>query len=303
LSEGGRVGWGILGAAWIAGRAVLPAIRASRNGRLVAIAARDHERAEKFATEHGIHHVAAGYEAVLNDPDVDAVYIPLVNNLHLEWTLRAFEAGKHVLCEKPLGMNAFETEQMTSAANATGRLLMEAFMYRFHPRARAFVESLRGEEVLHVEATFGFPLDDPANYRLRRELGGGALLDVGCYTVNVARWILGEPEEVFGRSRSKTGGGVDISTSALLRFPGGATASVWCSFESAEEQRVIAITKSRTFVLERPFSSWRDPDDPYQLMVESFADSVLAGTPVEVPLSDTIANMRVLDRIAEEAGA
>jgi xylose dehydrogenase (NAD/NADP) len=302
LSREGQVGWGILGAAWIAGRAVLPAIRASRNGRLVAIAARDPERAAKLAAEHGVDHVAAGYEAVLSDPDVDAVYIPLVNNLHLDWTLRAFAAGKHVLCEKPLGMNAEEAERMAAAAEESGLLLMEAFMYRFHPRARAFVDSLRGEEVLHVEATFGFPLDDPANYRLRRELGGGALLDVGCYAVNVARWILGEPEDVLGFSREAAAGGVDMSTSAVLRFPGGATASIWGSFESAEEQRVIAITKSDTFVLERPFSAWRDPDDPYQLMVESFAGSVLAGKPVELPPSDAIANLRVLDRIAARTG-
>jgi predicted dehydrogenase len=231
---------------------------------------------------------------------VDAVYIPLVNNLHLEWTLRAFAAGKHVLCEKPLGMNAHEAEQMRWASEKAGLLLMEAFMYRFHPRARAFIESLRARPVLHLTATFGFPLTDPENYRFQPDLGGGALLDVGCYTVNVARAILGEPAGVRAHARVKFG--VDLSTSALLDFGGGATASLWSSFESAEEQRLIVITRDGTSVLERPFSAWRDPDDPYQLMVESFADSILRGEPAELALDDAIGNMRALDRIREAAG-
>src|SRR5205807_9876246 len=175
---------GILGAAWIAGRAVAPAIAASRNGRLVSIASRDPNRARAFATEFAIERVAPDYDAVLSDPDVDAVYVPLVNNLHLHWTLRAFDAGKHVLCEKPLGMNAGEAERMAEAADRSGRLLMEAFMYRFHPRARAFVENVRGRHILHVPSTFGFLEEDRANYRMRRELRAGALLDAGCYTVN-----------------------------------------------------------------------------------------------------------------------
>ena len=298
-----RVGWGVLGAAWIAGRAVLPAIAASRNGRLVSIASRDAERARKLAGEHSIERVAADYDAVLADPDVDAVYIPLVNNLHLEWTERAFAAGKHVLCEKPLGMNAREAERMAESSARAGLLLMEAFMYRFHPRPRAFVEGLRGKDVLHLHSTFGFREADRANYRMRRELGGGALLDVGCYTVNAARWILGEPEVVLAQATIDPEAHVDVSTGALLKFAGGATASVWCSFESGEDQRLIVVTRDDgTSALERPFSAWRDPDDPYQLMVESFADSILEGTPVELPLDDTIANMRVLDRIREAAG-
>jgi predicted dehydrogenase len=295
------VGWGVLGAAWIAGRAVLPAIAASRNGRLISIASRDRARARKFAAEHSIQRVAADYDAVLADPDVDAVYIPLVNNLHLEWTLRAFDAGKHVLCEKPLAMNAIEAERMAEAASRSGRLLMEAFMYRFHPRARAFVDGLRGRPILHVHSTFGFREEDRDNYRMIRELGGGALLDVGCYTVNVARWLLGEPSTVLAQAHVDPEADVDVSTGALLGFDGGATASLWCSFESGEDQRLIVITRDGTSVLERPFSAWRDPEDPYQLMVESFADSVLSATPVELPLEDTIANMRVLDRIREAA--
>jgi predicted dehydrogenase len=281
---------------------VLPAIQASGNGRLVSISSRDEERAAAFASEFAIERVANDYDALLADPDVDAVYIPLVNNLHLEWTLRAFEAGKHVLCEKPLGMNAGEAVEMVDAARRSDRLLMEAFMYRFHPRPQAFVDGLRGKAILHVHATFGFPEDDRTNYRMQKPLGGGALLDVGCYTVNVARWLLGEPTVVLAQAHMDTEAAVDVSMTTLLRFEGGATASLWCSFESGEEQRVVVITRDGTSALERPFSAWRDPHDPYQLMVESFADSILAGKPVALPLEDAIANMRVLDRIREVAG-
>jgi len=274
---------------------VMPAISASGNGRLVAIASRDEAKARELASRHSVPHVGAAYEAVIEDPDVDAVYIPLVNSLHKEWTLRAVAAGKHVLCEKPLAMNAAEAEEMGDAAANAGVHLMEAFMYRFHPRPNEFIRALR--EPMFVHATFGFSFDKPANYRMKKELGGGALLDVGCYTVSVARWILGEPDGVAAWAR---GGEVDMTVSALLHFPGGATAAVWASFESPEEQELAVITKDGKQRLERPFSS-RDPD-PYRLMVKSFGESVIDDRPVSIPVSDSIANMRVLDRIAEAAG-
>jgi xylose dehydrogenase (NAD/NADP) len=174
-------------------------------------------------------------------------------------------------------------------------LLMEAFMYRFHPRPLAFVEGLRDPQFLH--ASFGFSFQHPENYRMKKELGGGALLDVGCYTVSVARWILGEPDGVAAWAR---GGEVDMTVSSLLHFPDGATASLWASFESPEEQELTVVTKGGRVRLERPFSS-KEPD-PYRLMVESFAESVLEGKPVALPVSDSVANMKVLDRIAKAAG-
>jgi xylose dehydrogenase (NAD/NADP) len=229
---------------------------------------------------------------------VDAVYIPLVNSLHHEWTLRALSAGKHVLCEKPLAMNAAEAEDMAAAAKRIGLCLMEAFMYRFHPRTRAFIDSARN--ALYVQARFGFTLRKPADYRMQPSLGGGALLDVGCYTVNVARWILGEPSRVSAHSRLQ--GGVDMTTSALLEFPGERTAAVWVSFESAEGQEVTAVTTEGTKRLELPFSS-RDEPNPYRLMVESFGDSVIEGKPVAVPPDESVANMAALDRIRAAAEA
>ncbi len=286
----------MLGAAWIAGAAVLPAIAASSNGRLVAVASRDAARAQKMASPYPDLRVLDSYDAVLADSSVDAVYVPLVNSAHKEWTLRALDAGKHVLCEKPLAMNAPEAEVMAAAAASSGKLLMEAFMYRFHPRVASLVAGLR--DALYVQASFGFGLDDPSNYRLQGEFGGGALLDVGCYVVSVARWILGEPSHVLARSRFS--GGIDMTTSALLQFDGGETAAVWASFESPEEQGLTVVMREGVERLERPFTS-RDDADPYQLMVESFARSVIGRLPVAIPLSESIANMKVLDRIRAAA--
>jgi xylose dehydrogenase (NAD/NADP) len=277
---------------------VLPAIGASKNGRVAAIASRDLQRAQQLVENHQGAHAADSYEEVLSDPGVDAVYIPLVNSEHKKWTLRALAAGKHVLCEKPLGMNVAEVEEMAAAAGRSGKHLMEAFMYRFNPRTRRFVEAL--VDPLYVHATFGFAMHDESNYRLQSPLGGGALLDVGCYVVGVTRWILGEPTQIFARSRR--GHGVDVTTSALLQFAGGQTAAVWASFESPEEQHLAVVARGGVHSLEQPFTS-RDEADSYRLMVESFGDSVLHDRPVAIPLSESIANMNVLDRIRESAAS
>jgi len=286
----------VLGAAGIAIGAVLPAIAASKNGRVAAIASRDPGRARKLADAYSGAKAPYSYEELLADPDVDAVYIPLVNNLHKEWTLRAVAAGKHVLCEKPIAMNAQEAEEMAVVAKSAGKLLMEAFMYRFHPRTRRFVEAL--QDPMYVQASFGFTVKDPSDFRLQAPLGGGALLDVGCYGVSAARWILGEPSKVLARSRRR--GGVDMTTSVLLDFPGGQTAAVWASFESPEEQGLTVVARDDVYRLNRPFSS-REEVDEYQVMVESFADSILLNKPAAIPLSESIANMKVLDRIKEAA--
>jgi predicted dehydrogenase len=266
----------------------------------VSIASRDADRARELGAKHSFARVAESYDAILEDREVDAVYIPLVNSLHREWTLRALAAGKHVLCEKPLAMNAAEAEEMASAAQHEGVHLMEAFMYRFHPRIRAFVESVK--DPMYVHARFGFRLDAPLDYRLQSSLGGGALLDVGCYTVNVTRWILGEPDEVYAKFRRDASpeDATDMTVTALLHFPAGATASVWASFESPEEQSLMVVEGERIQHIERPFNP-RDSDDPYRLMVESFAASVFEDRPVEIPPSESVANMRVLDRIREAA--
>jgi xylose dehydrogenase (NAD/NADP) len=286
----------VLGAAGIAISAVLPAIAAAKNSRVVAIASRDPERARRVAEGYPGARTSDSYEALLADSEVDAVYIPLVNSLHREWTLRALAAAKHVLCEKPLAMNALQAEEMAVAAKSAGKHLMEAFMYRFHPRTQKFVGAL--QDPLYVQASFGFTVKEASDIRLQGELGGGALLDVGCYGVSIARWILGEPSTVLARSRMAHG--VDMTTSVLLQFPGGQTAAVWASLESPEEQTLNVVARNHVHRLNWPFSS-REEVDEYQLMVESFAESILLEKAVAIPLSESIANMKVLDRIKEAA--
>jgi predicted dehydrogenase len=287
----------VLGAAGIAKSAVLPAIAKSNNGRVVAIASRDPQKARQLAEVYPGADASDSYEALLADPAVDAVYIPLVNNVHKEWTLRALAADKHVLCEKPLAMNAVEAEEMAVAAESAGKHLMEAFMYRFHSRTRRFVESLG--DPMYVHASFGFTLTRKGDYRFQEELGGGALLDVGCYTVSISRWVLGEPTNVFARSRVD---GVDLTTSALLEFEGGQTASIFSSFEAPEVQDITVVSRDGVHRLERPFNPREEPDS-YQLMVESFGESILEGKPVAIPLSESISNMKVLDWIREAASS
>ena len=233
------------------------------------------------------------YEALLADPDVDAVYLPLTNDRHRPWTLRALAAGKHVLCEKPLAMNAAEAEEMAAAATAARKVLMEAFMYRFQPQLRALAAAMAGRPLRHVHAAFGFTIRDLDNYRLRPELGGGALYDVGCYCVDVTRWLLGEPAEVRAFMR---GDAVDMTTSALLRFPSGATASLWASFESPEHQVLEIVTDDEVVRMKQPFGA-PGSNDPYRLMVEEFSAAAAGGGPAPQPVESSIANLRVLDAI------
>ena len=290
--------WGVLGAAWIADRAMLAALSEASGSQLQAMASRDQQRAAALATRHRIPSVHTGYAEVLADPDVDAVYLPLPNSLHLPWALRALAAGKHVLCEKPLALNATEAEEMAEAAQAAGRLLMEAVMYRFHPRMAELAASLAGADLRHLYAAFGFRINAPGNYRLRPDLGGGALLDVGCYVADVARWLAGEPERVEALIRRDA---VDMSCSALLGFTGGAQASLYASFESPEYEELVVVSSDRCFRVQKPFTAWRDPDDPYQLMVEAFVGAARRGRPAPLPLESSIANLRLLDRIRDAA--
>ena len=235
---------------------------------------------------------------MLEDREVDAVYVPLVNSLHREWTERALESGKHVLCEKPLAMNAIEAERMAAVAAGARKLLMEAFMYRFHPRMRALHDALRKPRFVH--AAFGFAMTEPGNYRARPELGGGALLDVACYCVNVIRWLLGEPDSI--RAAARVGGGVDLTVSAALGFGDDRSATLWGSFESGERQLLVVVDETGPKVLQQPFTAWRDPDDPYQLMVEAFAAAALTGSAPPLLLEDSVDGLRVLDAIRLGAG-
>ena len=291
-----HVRFGVLGAAFIADRALIPAMVAARNATPVAIASRDPVRAQAMAARHGIPRVHPDYEALLSDPDVDAVYVALANHAHRPWTLAALEAGKHVLCEKPLGLNATDVHVMAGAAAKHQRTLMEAFMYRFHPRMLALHDAAPDVRSLH--AAFSFTLRGDTDYRWQVDLGGGALLDVGCYTLDVARWFLGEPVAVHAVMHDV---GVDMSVATVLGFENGAEATTWASFEAPDHQVLDLVSAGAVQRVEQPFTSWHDPHDPYQLMVEAFAASVLGGHEPPRSLQDSIGTASLMDRVRAAA--
>jgi D-xylose 1-dehydrogenase (NADP+, D-xylono-1,5-lactone-forming) len=213
--------WGLLSTARI-NDAFIAGVAQSHHSAVLAVASRDLARAERYAAERGIGRAYGSYEALLTDPDVDAVYISLPNSLHLEWTSRALAAGKHVLCEKPLGRRAADVGAAFDLAERHDRLLMEAFMYRHHPQTTRLVELVSSGAIgrlRHIRASFSFRLSDPADVRLSVELDGGALMDVGCYCVSAARLLAGEPELVSG-TQVLGGDGVDVSFTGWMRFPG-----------------------------------------------------------------------------------
>jgi D-xylose 1-dehydrogenase (NADP+, D-xylono-1,5-lactone-forming) len=315
--------WGILCTSLVGRLAVVPAIQRSPNGQALAIASRDLERARREAASFNIPRAYGSYQEVLADPDVEAVYIPLPNSLHLEWVVRAAEAGKHVLCEKPLALNAAEVETMIAACERHRVKLMEAFMYRFHPRSirvKALVDRGALGPIQLIRSAFAFLHRNPDDYRFKPEMGGGALLDVGGYAVSAARWLIGaEPVEVQATARYGEASGVDETLGGLLRFPGGEIAQVTCSFRTALRQnyevvgRDAALEVSLAFVPEgeeSPLVLLRDNQveterfpkvDQYQLMVEHFADAVVHGQPLRFPPREAWANARVLDALARAA--
>src|SRR3984885_8900389 len=212
------VKWGILSTARI-NRLFVAGAHQATGVELLAVASRNPERAEAYARENGIPRAHGSYEALLEDPDVEAVYISLPNSMHIEWSVRALEAGKHVLCENPLSRKPSEVERVFDVAQRENRLLMEAFMYRHHPQTARLIELVSQGTVGQlrmIRAVFGFVAHDPANVRLSKTLDGGALMDVGCYCVSAARLIAGEPERVSGE-QTLGGDGVDVAFAAIMR--------------------------------------------------------------------------------------
>jgi len=311
-----RIRWGVLSTANIGRAAVNPAIQASSNGELVAVASRDGQRAKSFAAEHGIPQSFGSYEALLERDELDAVYIPLPNSLHREWAIRAAEAGKHVLCEKPLALDAAECAEMEAAARDHGVKLMEAFMYRFHPRTERVIELVRGGRIGDlgaVRSAFTFRLRSSENIRLDPDLGGGALMDVGCYCVNVSRTIVGEEPVSVQATASWTDRGVDEALAGMMRFAGGAVAHFDCALTlERSESYEVAGTEGQLSVPAAFLPGVGDVDihevrgregastervqgaDEYQRMVEHFADCVLSDREPRYPASEAAANMRVI---------
>jgi predicted dehydrogenase len=313
--------WGVLGVANIAVRAVIPALQRAGNGRLVAIASRTAERARDAAQRLEIPRGHASYEALLANPQVDAVYIPLPNSLHREWTIRAAEAGKHVLCEKPLAPAAADCEAMIAACRRAGVVLMEAFMYRFHPRTLRVAQLVREGalgDVRLVRASFTFRVQSPENIRLQPHLGGGALYDVGCYGVNISRLVLGEPRSVtaFGHVGAS---GVDEVLGAVLQFDGDRLAVVDCGLTVSRRQEYEVVGTEGAMSVPLAFLPGTSDCEirlvkgseasvltipginQYQLMVEHFADVVAGRSPLALPLEDAVANLRAIEAILRSA--
>jgi predicted dehydrogenase len=321
----GRVRWGVLGCASIAVNKVIPAMQRSTRCDVISIASRSAGRADEAARALGIPRSYGRYEDLLADPDVEAVYIPLPNNLHAEWTLRAAESGKHVLCEKPLAMSADEAARMIEGCREPGVALMEAFMYRLHPLWLRTYELVQGGAVGDLEtiqAFFSYRNLDPANIRNIAEYGGGALMDIGCYPINVARWFFGgEPDRVSASVRKDAAFGTDVVTSAILEFSG-RQAAFTCSTQIEDDQRVHLVGTAGRLVVPIPFNIPPDrptqivraaggnppvePDieiievpaaDPYAVQGDAFSAAVRAGTPVPIPPTDALGNMAVIDQI------
>ncbi len=317
--------WGILSTANIGTRHVIGPTQAAARCRVVALASREGNRAMFAAQQLGIPRSYGSYEALLRDPEVDAVYNPLPNHLHAEWTIAALEAGKHVLCEKPIGLTAGEARRMDEAARKSGKVLMEAFMYRLHPvwaTARRLVESGRIGELQAVQAWFSFYARDPADIRNRAESGGGAMYDIGCYCVNSSRMLMGgEPTGVAAAVRRDPVSGVDVAVAGVLEF-GDRLASFGVSIRAEADQRVVVYGSEGRLTLEIPFNIPADrptrlllyrgggmppfeptevlpfpPANMYGIQAEAFAAAVLDGTPPPLPMSDSIANMEVIERI------
>ena len=325
-----RVRWGVLSTANIATEKVIPGFRRSPRSEVLGIASREGGRAREVAARLGIPRAYGSYEAMLADPDIDAVYNPLPNHLHAAWTIAAARAGKHVMCEKPLALTAVEAQVMVDACRDAGALLMEAFMYRQHPSwvaVRELVRSGRIGRLQAVDSWFSYFNDDTANIRNIREAGGGALYDIGCYCVNLSRLLFdAEPVGVQAAITRDPDLGVDVVTSGILSFPSG-VATFTCSTRTETDQRVHVYGTEGRISIEIPFNippdrptrifvtAGGDPPvapatetltfdtaDPYACEADRFADAVLDGVPLPVEPEDAVANMRVLDALFAAAG-
>ncbi|HET9263659.1 MAG TPA: Gfo/Idh/MocA family oxidoreductase [Vicinamibacterales bacterium] len=323
-----KIRWGVLGVAKIATAKIIPAMQRGRSSVVTVIASRDPARAEAAARAFGVPKAYGSYEALLADPDVDAVYIPLPNHLHVPWTIRAAEAGKHVLCEKPIALSADEARQLPAVRERTGVQIQEAFMVRTHPqwvKARELVQAGRIGELRSMIGHFSYFNLDPANIRNVPEFGGGGLMDIGCYLVNTSRFIFDrEPERVTCVVDRDPILKIDRTSSMVLDFGGGHLAGT-CSTQMAPYQRVQICGAKGRIEIEIPFNA--PPDracrlfvdsgqdlfgsgietielpvcDQYTIQADLFSDAVLAGRPVPLPIEDAILNMACIDALFRSA--
>jgi xylose dehydrogenase (NAD/NADP) len=322
LGVDGTVKWGFLSTANINDK-LLPGAEASPDVDLVAVASRDARRAEAYARERGIERSYGSYDELLADPDVEAVYISLPNSMHVEWSIRALDAGKHVLCEKPLSRHPDDVERAFDAADKNGRILMEAFMYRHNPQTMRLVELVEDGAIGRlrlVRAAFSFPLADATNVRLNAELEGGALMDVGCYCVSGSRLLAGEPEAVYGQQVAASSG-VDELFAGTLRFPGGVLAEIDCGLILPERDELEAIGEEGSIFLDDPWHSRSpvlelrrdegterielEPEDSYRLQLENMSAAVRGRAQPLLGRADALGQARAIEalyRSADEGG-
>jgi len=319
-----KVRWGILSTARIGTEKVIPAMQKGAYCEVVAIASRQQESAARAAAALGIPKAYESYEALLADPEVDAIYNPLPNHLHVPWSIRALEAGKHVLCEKPIGLSAAEGQQLVEAGRRHPQLkLMEAFMYRHHPqwlRARELARDGTIGELRTIQTFFSYFNDNPADIRNVVEFGGGGLMDIGCYPISLSRFIFGsEPRRVSGAVEPDPVMKIDRLASAILEFEQG-TSTFTCSTQLVPYQRVNIFGTKGRIEIEIPFNA--PPDRPcvmwvqrgreteeiqlevcdqYTIQGDLFAQAILNDTPVPTPIEDAVANMKVIEAIFESA--
>jgi predicted dehydrogenase len=316
---------GILGAARIAPMALIRPARETAGVSVTAVAARDRGRAEKFARKHAIDRVHDDYDALLADPDIDAIYNPLPNSLHAEWTLRALSAGKHVLCEKPFTSNASEAERVHRAAEQSGRVVMEAFHYRYHPlaqRLRDLVASGELGQPSFIETWMCIPLPLPRDIRYRLDLAGGATMDTGCYAIHVARTIAGQEPVVVSARAKLASEGVDRAMQAHIRFPSGAVGRINCSLWSWKVAKIAAVVRLdggeirvinpvvpqffHGLKWRKTGGSWTKERFPkkatYAYQLEAFRDAVVDAKPFITTTAEAVKNMRVVDAIYRAAG-
>jgi predicted dehydrogenase len=315
-----KLHWGLISTARI-NRAVIPPIHKSRRAVLQGVASRDLGRAQEFAQTWKIPQVYGSYEAMLADPEIDIVYNPLPNKLHTEWTLKAVEAGKHVLCEKPLALTADEVDQMIAASQRTGKMIAEAFMYRHHPqtlKVKELVDSGAIGELRLVRGSFSFFLNRSTDVRLNPELGGGSIWDVGCYPISYARYIIGaEPTEVMGWQKFSESG-VDDLFVGQMQFPGNVYAQFDCAFCVSFRTGIEISGSEGSITISRPFTPRRIESvelkqgdkttrilirsgDLYSGEVEDMHAAILDGANPRVSLQDSHANVQAITALLQSA--
>lgn len=319
-----KIRWGVMSTASIGVRQVIPAMQLGEHCEILAIASRNLEKAQAAARQLGIPKAYGTYEELLADPHIDAVYIPLPNHLHVPWSIKALDAGKHVLCEKPIGLTVAQAQELLDVANQHPQLkVMEAFMYRHHPqwqRARQLVVEGKIGDLRTIQSFFSYYKTDPDNIRNRAETGGGGLMDIGCYAISLARFLFGaEPRRVLGMMERDPHLKIDRLTSGILDFHSG-TSTFTCSTQLTPYQRVNILGTEGRIEIEIPFNAPSDRPckmwhqhgskvdeivlnvcDQYTIQGELFSLAVLNDTDVPTPLKDAVANMQVIEAVIRSA--